>query len=80
MNDDWDGVFGPPIPGIGNGRSRDYREGYRRGIEDAAKLAEETAKEVGGKFWETHRLNTGLLSFITKIRALAQTANGKKPR
>lgn len=34
----------------------------------AEQMAIDVAKEVGGDFWETHRLNTGLLKFIARWR------------
>ena len=39
-------------------------------LREALLLSEATAKEVGGQFWETHRLNTGLLKFRAAILAL----------
>lgn len=46
------------------------RDALTKRLEEAQKLAEEVAKEVGGQFWETHRLNTGLLIFMKRWAAL----------
>jgi hypothetical protein len=35
-----------------------------------AEIAKEVAKEVGGSFWDTHRLNTALLTFMKRLSAL----------
>jgi hypothetical protein len=45
---------------------------------DMLRLAQRTAEEVGGKFWKTHMLNTGLLKFIAKAEvALRDYESGK---
>lgn len=35
----------------------------------AIDLAKRIAKEVGGEFWETHRLNVGLLRLIKQLES-----------
>ena len=44
--------------------------GFNNGVESAKKLAHEVAEEVGGKFADTHRLNTGLNLFIRHLEKL----------
>jgi len=44
-------------------RIQELREALRE-------LPKQVAKEVGGQFWETHMLNTGLLKFIKRSEAL----------
>jgi hypothetical protein len=41
-------------------------------LEEAMKLGEDVAEQVGGKFWETHMLNTGLLKFLNRLRELKE--------
>jgi hypothetical protein len=45
-----------------------YDSGYRARDAEVAAQAVKVAKEVGGHFWEMHRLNTGLLKFIQWLR------------
>lgn len=47
-----------------------YARGFAEAREQDLQIAEKVAREVGGNFWDTHRLNTGLLRFIAAIRAL----------
>ena len=49
---------------------KSWQAAYDAGLEAAAQRGEEIAQEVGGKFWQTHRLNTGLLKAIAAIRSM----------
>jgi hypothetical protein len=40
----------------------------------ARELAVEVAREIGGKFWESHRLNRGLILFISRLDAESSKA------
>jgi hypothetical protein len=55
-----------------------FSAGMRAGEIAAKELAESVAKEVGGKFWETHMLNTGLLKFLARLNALPAAPEEKK--
>ena len=48
--------------------------GREAALREATEICEVTAKEVGGAFWQTHRLNVGLLEAWKSIKALIPVA------
>jgi len=50
---------------------------WEAGRNAAARVIEQVAKEVGRDFWETHRLNTGLMKALNEVHALRY--DGGKP-
>ena len=53
-----------------------YRRGFDDGVLAARQEAVKVAKQVGGKFWATHRLNAGLLKFIKVIDMAGRDSGG----
>ena len=55
-------------------------EKWTKPQESALALAEEIAREIGGSFWKTHMLNTGLLKFIVRLRADLRESTSPPPQ